>query len=1107
MAQATMDDNRMIPRAETGPDTVSGTMSGTMYPWSWSWSWSAANPASVLCLIVEPGEEDLVRPMLDQALAAAAGDDELVVLRLGEVRLPSLEQLPGPPRVVRVIEAPVDDRGPLYQAITSLRLHYPSYDFLLLRPSAHLPRAWDARLRLAAYSGRNVGAVSPLSAQWADLAPPGENAPADDSDPALVDRWVYATGNRKNLEVRGLSSHCVLLRQESLAAVVHDVAGYHGSAADFPDYLAQRIYFHGYSSVVADHIWLDTSGAAVARASGSVRRLDGAGAAVPRPHALHALEQGVRSARQRGCMPPLIPGVDDKPVQLHVMHNWGGGLGRWVHDYCRGDKAHTNMALKPYGTLECFGEGLALYAHVDDPQPIRTWKLDPPIHSTAITHVQYQEILQEIIRTYGVSSMLISCFIGQSLDVLRTDVATVVVCHDYYPFCAAITIRFEGICQSCTRDRLASCFAHNDQNLFVRQAGAEYWTALRESFVLTMRSRSIPMVAPSENVVNNLTRLEPRLAGPHFHVVPHGIDTSRFPPADPAPGKNPPIPSCRVPATYTSAAVKHEKPRAVLLGRMTADKGALLLAEALPELTRLCDLVLLGCEEGGQRFAGERGVTTVPHYKLYDLPALLAEHQPDFGLLLSVWPETFSYTLSELMCMGIPPVATRLGAPGERIEDGVTGFFIEPNSADLLRRMHELVARPEQLAAVRRNLAQVKHRTLEEMTAGYAPLLPLPAFSAQRYIRGSTSMKTDLALAAGTMYPWSAATLQPSTDWILDQFVHRETFGGLVDRVYEVAQAKVSRTPRLSAWQRPMVRTVLSGGYNILKFGKRIFRRAGYAPRDGVPVHLWPQGSEHHVSTPPNLDRITDPGFREHFVTVPDIVASWVQEHLRLDTAEILDFGCGYGVSALGMKMRYGVRRLVGLDIMPDPRQCLPMASAQLGLDRLPDDFDLRIIPVGEPGDFHEEFDLAYSWSVFEHVEQGVLDLTVRQIFRSLKPRGLVFVQIAPLFYSAQGSHLSHLIPQPWAHLLYQHNVFWDLLVKATPNLPAAERDALWSTYRTLNRITAPELVELFQRNGFEVLRRYETQESIPPPQRLLNIFRPEILSTNQVVLLARKNS
>jgi hypothetical protein len=59
-------------------------------------------------------------------------------------------------------------------------------------------------------------------------------------------------------------------------------------------------------------------------------------------------------------------------------------------------------------------------------------------------------------------------------------------------------------------------------------------------------------------------------------------------------------------------------------------------------------------------------------YDRADLPDLIDKYDCDRALFLSPWPETFSYTLSEAFELGLYPIAIRMGAFIERIQN--TGF-------------------------------------------------------------------------------------------------------------------------------------------------------------------------------------------------------------------------------------------------------------------------------------------------------------------------------------------------------------------------------------------------------------------------------------------------
>ncbi len=249
---------------------------------------------------------------------------------------------------------------------------------------------------------------------------------------------------------------------------------------------------------------------------------------------------------------------------------------------------------------------------------------------------------------------------------------------------------------------------------------------------------------------------------------------------------------------------------------------------------------------------------------------------------------------------------------------------------------------------------------------------------------------------------------------------------------------------------------------------------------------------------PDNLDA----DFRVRFVDLPEIIDSWVGKDIHLPSAKILDFGCGEGITALGMVLRKQVPRLMGVDIMPDVEQCLSRSKQNLGIETLPGNLKLQRIAPGADFATGETFDLIYSWSVFEHVEQTLMPKVLRQLHNKLSKKGYFFVQIAPLYYSFEGSHLFHRIPEPWGHLLNQQSIYYAKLCQACHS--KEEVDALWSCYQWLNQITASQLKLEIERAGFRVKREYVTQSQHKPPKQLQEIFNEEVLRTHQVVYLCQ---
>lgn len=250
-----------------------------------------------------------------------------------------------------------------------------------------------------------------------------------------------------------------------------------------------------------------------------------------------------------------------------------------------------------------------------------------------------------------------------------------------------------------------------------------------------------------------------------------------------------------------------------------------------------------------------------------------------------------------------------------------------------------------------------------------------------------------------------------------------------------------------------------------------------------------------------SAERIKDPVYRVKFLGVTDIIADWVASHGGLAGRDILDFGCGEATMALGVALRYGARRCVGVEIHSEIDNAVPYASAQLGLDRLPDNLELVRVEADSPLTSLGTFDVIYSWSVFEHVRQDMIVECLQKLREVLRPGGVMFLQTTPLYYSAEGSHFKPWIPEPWAHLSMEQDLFYAALRSATET-PQQANDLI-QVYEGLNRVTAPQLIRAVQQAGFEVIREYRTYDDLPIPDHLLEIYTKEALTTQQVVLLA----
>src|SRR6185436_10289073 len=119
-----------------------------------------------------------------------------------------------------------------------------------------------------------------------------------------------------------------------------------------------------------------------------------------------------------------------RPVQLHVIHDLGGGSAKWLADFANADRSRTNLVLRSFTFDSAAGGGVALFAFPTDEAPIKAWRFSAPIAAIVVSHPEYRAALDEVILGHGVDALIVSSLIGHSLEVLETGLPTVVVNHD-----------------------------------------------------------------------------------------------------------------------------------------------------------------------------------------------------------------------------------------------------------------------------------------------------------------------------------------------------------------------------------------------------------------------------------------------------------------------------------------------------------------------------------------------------------------------------------------------------------------------------------------------------------------------------------------------------
>ncbi len=163
----------------------------------------------------------------------------------------------------------------------------------------------------------------------------------------------------------------------------------------------------------------------------------------------------------------------------------------------------------------------------------------------------------------------------------------------------------------------------------------------------------------------------------------------------------PAVPSGLLPGGAERAPRSGRPPHVAFVGAYRPHKGALLFEAALGRLdpslrARVRWSVFGGGDPALLRRARRLGVHVLGYYRFGSLPSLLRRRRVDLALILSIWPEAYSITLTECRQAGVPVAVLAMGAPGERVGAEGSGHLLDPARAEQeLTALLERVARGE----------------------------------------------------------------------------------------------------------------------------------------------------------------------------------------------------------------------------------------------------------------------------------------------------------------------------------------------------------------------------------------------------------------------------
>jgi glycosyltransferase involved in cell wall biosynthesis len=524
-------------------------------------------------------------------------------------------------------------------------------DLVLVAAGTLVTPKWLNGLRAAAYSEPRIATATPLANAGGAFAvpeaglinslPPG----FDFGDMARLVRRA-ARGDYPRVPFGG--GHCLYIRRDAL-----DRLGGFAEAETAQDFCL-RATRAGALHIVDDRTYVGAADSETA-VSGGYPEYPVLKQAFEAGESLLGVRWRIRAALagKGGDGANAEPGLP-QPRIAYVISTRSGGTPQTNRDLMAAVAANYDTWV-----IACDSRTVEVMAFRDGKEiTVETLTLRTPVTPALHRNADYDDALAYVLLKYGFELVHIRHlgWHGANLPQICAAIGLPVIfsLHDFYTVCPSIKLLDEsgthcgGVCTAGAGDCAVELWPQSDfpplKNGFIhrwRDIFADSFAGV-DAFVTT-----------SPGARDLFRSVYAGLAAADFRVIPHGRTFAQVAPAAvrPQPG---------------------ERLKILVPGNISPAKGAdLINAMVALDTDKRLEFHILG--DSGRVAKGD---TVILHglYRREDFAAKVAAIAPHIGVVLSIWPETYCHTLTEMWAGGIPVAGIDCGAVGERLAEHGGGW-------------------------------------------------------------------------------------------------------------------------------------------------------------------------------------------------------------------------------------------------------------------------------------------------------------------------------------------------------------------------------------------------------------------------------------------------
>lgn len=329
---------------------------------------------------------------------------------------------------------------------------------------------------------------------------------------------------------------------------------------------------------------------------------------------------------------------------------------------------------------------------------------------------KYKNMVESIVNRFAIDAVHIHHMKSHFFDIgdiiKEKHLYSIISIHDFYSVCPLINKMYDNkrYCGEPTNEECNKCL------LKVANIKGNMISEWREEWKKLFKICN-KIIAPSEACQKEILLTYKDL---NIKIIEHGVDLTK---------------------TNSQKDIANKKTLNIaFLGAIGIIKGSNILYDLIKRKYKGINIHLFGMFDRVIPKSYKKRIKIYGKYKREDLPKLLSDNDIDLICLISICPETYSYTLTESVSCGVPVLVNNLGALKERVERDNLGWTIDLDcnnpSKKLIDKIYEIKSKPSEYQTKVNSINKYKIKTANEMAKDYEKIYEKIPFKSQEILYG-----------------------------------------------------------------------------------------------------------------------------------------------------------------------------------------------------------------------------------------------------------------------------------------------------------------------------------------------------------------------------------